>query len=531
MFILTPSRAFFCVLLLWAGVYLPGLGKLELQGEEGRRVLPGIEMLKNGNWVVPHIAGEPYLRKPPLMNWVTAVSQDLGGRNERMARLPSALGVLLFAACLVWLCSKWLGPLGGLLAGVFAISNISMMEKGRLAEIEALYMVFTGLAVLWWLTAWVRGASLWIVWPLAGLFLGLGMLTKGPLHLVFFYSIVVGVLWAGAKRGTPNSGWRGMVHPAHALALVLMLGVFALWAVPYLRMTAALDSDGVWLRQFTGRIGGEMDWSGWLRNFPRGVLNFFPWLVLLPLVWHRGAGAEMPPRMAAVFHGMRSGMVFAFFAVLIVPGSSSRFTMPLIVAPAILLAMVLTHSPGVVPSWLRQEWRRAAIIVLVLCLVGSAAVPFVAGISAVSVTIGIALVAAVSVVLARRNTFTGWIGVVMLSICGMVFATWIHVNAIMPRMQRHDELRTVGAMLNAALPHGEMLTVFRPGFEPFLYYVREPLVYAQSRDDITPTTRLVLVDEEKLERVVTRSRPVKGGPWIRIPARDDTRMIVIELEP
>ena len=91
-------RSFFFVTLVWALIYLPRLGSLEFKSEEGRRVLPAVTMIESGNYVVPQIGGEPYLRKPPLVNWLVAGSFKLFGvRNEWTARLPSVLAVLAVA--------------------------------------------------------------------------------------------------------------------------------------------------------------------------------------------------------------------------------------------------------------------------------------------------------------------------------------------------------------------------------------------------------------------------------------------------
>ena len=86
---------FAAVFLLWAGIYLPGLGTLELKGEEPRRSLPAIAMLDTGNWLVPQLNGKPYLSKPPLVNWLIAASMHVTGRrDEYAARLPSVLAML-----------------------------------------------------------------------------------------------------------------------------------------------------------------------------------------------------------------------------------------------------------------------------------------------------------------------------------------------------------------------------------------------------------------------------------------------------
>ena len=95
---MSRGPSLFLVLICWAAIYLPGLGSLELKGEEGRRILPAVTMIETGNYLVPQVGSEPYYRKPPLVNWLVAASFQLTGvRNEWTARLPSALCVLAVA--------------------------------------------------------------------------------------------------------------------------------------------------------------------------------------------------------------------------------------------------------------------------------------------------------------------------------------------------------------------------------------------------------------------------------------------------
>src|SRR5205823_14705344 len=95
---LPMSRSLLIVLAIWAAIYLPALGSLEIKGEEGRRILPAVSMLETGNYVVPRVGSESYFSKPPLINWLVAASFKLFGQsNEWTARLPSALCVLSVA--------------------------------------------------------------------------------------------------------------------------------------------------------------------------------------------------------------------------------------------------------------------------------------------------------------------------------------------------------------------------------------------------------------------------------------------------
>ena len=120
------------VLLIWAAIYLPGLGSLEIKGEEGRRILPAVTMLETGNYIVPQVGSEPYFRKPPLINWLVAASFKITGRrDEWSARIPSALAVLAVALAFVCVARGALGSTGALIAAVAWLSNLGLLEKRR----------------------------------------------------------------------------------------------------------------------------------------------------------------------------------------------------------------------------------------------------------------------------------------------------------------------------------------------------------------------------------------------------------------
>src|SRR5678816_3512208 len=109
--------AVFVVLLVWAVIYLPALGSIAIKGEEGRRILPAIGMLHTGNYIVPEVGGNPYFRKPPLVNWLVAASfRIFGVRNEWTARLPSAVAVLAVAIAFVTVARASLGPRGSIIS-------------------------------------------------------------------------------------------------------------------------------------------------------------------------------------------------------------------------------------------------------------------------------------------------------------------------------------------------------------------------------------------------------------------------------
>jgi len=318
--------------LAWAVIYLPALGSIAIKGEEGRRILPAVRMLETGNYIVPQVGSNPYYRKPPLVNWLVAASfETFGVRNEWTARLPSVVSVLAVAIAFVIVARASLTPKGSMLAALIWMTNIGIIEKGRLIEIEALYVSLCGLAIIFWLSFFLQKKSPWLIWLPASVFLGLGLLAKGPTDLVFFYGIVVAVL-AYSKH------WRLLVHPAHFVALAVMLGIAAAWAIPFVHMTTSEVAMGKWFAQYTGRLKGiDFKFFSWIQNIPRGLIYFLPWLLLFPFARFSKFHDETQRRLA---WALSWGTAVPFVAVSLVPGAVARYSMPSIVPASWLLGMI-----------------------------------------------------------------------------------------------------------------------------------------------------------------------------------------------
>jgi 4-amino-4-deoxy-L-arabinose transferase-like glycosyltransferase len=149
--------------------------------------MPAVQMLESGNCRVPYVGTEPYLRKRSLVNWIVAGSFKLFGvRNEWPACLPSALFILCVAITLVTFGSVALGRFGSMIAALCWLTNLGLMEKGRMIEIETIYVSLFAFAFIVWLIAFERNWSPWVAFTVPWTFLELGVLAKGPLHIVFF---------------------------------------------------------------------------------------------------------------------------------------------------------------------------------------------------------------------------------------------------------------------------------------------------------------------------------------------------------
>ena len=67
------------LIVLPALLLYPTLSFRLLEPDEGRYAQIPREMLARGDWVVPHLQGEPYLDKPPLLYWLVMLSYSVFG--------------------------------------------------------------------------------------------------------------------------------------------------------------------------------------------------------------------------------------------------------------------------------------------------------------------------------------------------------------------------------------------------------------------------------------------------------------------
>src|SRR3954464_15685148 len=76
------------------------------------------EMRADGDWVVPHYGGRPWLERPPLPFLLTLPVVAGAGDVPAAYRLASALAAVPCVLLLGWMASLWFGREVGLLAGL-----------------------------------------------------------------------------------------------------------------------------------------------------------------------------------------------------------------------------------------------------------------------------------------------------------------------------------------------------------------------------------------------------------------------------
>jgi 4-amino-4-deoxy-L-arabinose transferase-like glycosyltransferase len=534
---LTIFWACLIVTLIWAGIYLPALGSVQLEHEEPRRALPALHMLASGDWLVPRVGASPYLSKPPLLNWLIALSFKFsGGKSEWAVRLPSVAATLALAISAAVVGGRsWLGTEGGLLAAIFVLTNFTMIESGRLAEIEALYTSLSGIALVLWMTSWHRGLNRWRLWLSPAPFLALAMLAKGPTHLFFFYGIAVPVLVLGKDLAA-------LRHPAHWLALVLVFGGLFAWAIPSSIAIGSNHPAEVW-RVWWSQIGSRMSASPgehfhfrtWLLNWPQTLKNFLPWTLLLPLLWRReitnqlDASKDLNPRGEPLFRGARWGMVFSTVVMSLLPNGSPRYIYPLLIVPCLLLGRALTVSGGAAcPWWLAPVWKRLNLGLLGIVGAAILVVPFLTpgGLRLLLYTLmaGVLALAAILYSVWSRAPETsqshlppavsGFLQPALTTAVVAVLAMAVYSLAVVPRIDafQGNRAREVAASIRSAIPADAELWVQESIYQPFWYYLEPKVRYFQAISELPWQARYVLLPASQAAMFAK-----KGGPWHGAP--------------
>ncbi|MBE9124977.1 MULTISPECIES: ArnT family glycosyltransferase [unclassified Coleofasciculus] len=208
---------FLAALFLW-GI---SLGNVPLRDwDEGTRALIAREIYRTGNWLYPTLQGEPYLLKPPLMDWLIALSYKLGGVGEFTTRLPvaffSACGVPLLYGVGRKLFNQRLPAIFS--AGVY-LTLLPVVRHGRLAMLDGTVVTFFLLLLLCLLNA--RQDRRWAVG--IGISLGLIGFTKGIL-VILLSAIALLFLLADRQLGFSDNKNLLPIHHSSFFWLGILLG-------------------------------------------------------------------------------------------------------------------------------------------------------------------------------------------------------------------------------------------------------------------------------------------------------------------
>lgn len=334
-----PRRTGLAIFGIWLLLTLLALlGRHATAIDETRYLSAAWDMWQRGDLLVPHLNGEPYHHKPPLLFWLIHLSWLLFGVSEWAARLIPALtglaGALLAMplAAQLWPGNRRLVSLAAWL--VFSTTFWTLWTSAVMFDL--LIGVCAEIALLGLLMAWRgRGGLSWLI---AGAGLGLGILAKGP--VIFLYVLPAALLapwWMTERRPPSWRGWYGGV----VVAVVVGLAIGLSWALP----AAAAGGEDYANHLLWGQTAGRVVESFAHRRpfwwyLPLLPVLLFPWSLWPPL-W-RGVRARW---RAGWDSGERLALLSAVAALAVfslISGKQTHYLLPIFPLLALFAARALS---------------------------------------------------------------------------------------------------------------------------------------------------------------------------------------------
>ncbi|MBK6344242.1 MAG: glycosyltransferase family 39 protein [Flavobacteriales bacterium] len=193
------------IIAIAALLFIPGLGAVHLfDWDEINFAEIAREMVVSGDWLRPQMHFEAFHEKPPLFIWMQALSMKAFGVGEFAARFPNAICGIITLWLLYRIGEQLRGRIFGIAWALAYIGSILPHLYFRSGIIDPWFnlFIFLGLHAIITLAARdperdpraINARSDRYAW-IAGLFLGLAVLTKGPVG-VLVPVLVMLVYWA-----------------------------------------------------------------------------------------------------------------------------------------------------------------------------------------------------------------------------------------------------------------------------------------------------------------------------------------------
>ncbi|MDB5763750.1 MAG: hypothetical protein JWQ21_2745 [Herminiimonas sp.] len=274
--------------LVWLtafGFVLIGLGSFGiLDNNEGLYAEIPREMLASHDWrhwIIPHLNGLPYMEKPPLLYWLTALSFALFGESEWAARAVPAISSLSCVAMLLWFGRAVYRPQAGRLAALMFVSGIGVSAMSRVLMFDMLLTALLTAALMCAYRYASEGRVRFVRWSYA--FLALALLAKGFVAPALFGLIIVGFTLV-MHRPVKNS-LRAFGKWFEPRALLIFFAI----AVPWHLAASLTEPIFAWfyfinehVLRFLGQREPHDYYAGaWWYYLPRMAIYLFPWSFLL----------------------------------------------------------------------------------------------------------------------------------------------------------------------------------------------------------------------------------------------------------
>jgi 4-amino-4-deoxy-L-arabinose transferase-like glycosyltransferase len=299
-----------------------------------------LNILENHDWVVPTLAGEPFMEKPPLY-FVTAAATALAFSPllplHDGARIASLLYVAIALLCTGLAARRLFGPGHGLNAVLLLLGSLGLVQHAHEMITDTALLAGFGIAVLGLAYALERPR---LAGALLGTGVGVGFMSKGlvePAMMGLAY-VMLPLLFRE---------WRVRAYfTTAAWALLFVFPWLVVWPTALYLTDAGSFIDWFWVNNF-GRYFGFAHLGA--DSEPWYYTNTLPWFTFPagPLaLWAVVAAWRRSGRLADPGVQMTATLAVAIVAILSSASTARQlYAMPLLIPLAILASTVADRVP------------------------------------------------------------------------------------------------------------------------------------------------------------------------------------------
>jgi 4-amino-4-deoxy-L-arabinose transferase-like glycosyltransferase len=262
-----------------------------------------------------------------------------------------------------------------------------------------------------------------------------------------------------------------------------MLGIFGAWAIPFMHMVQSDKVMSKWSNQFVGRVTGEFfSFSVWITTIPRALAYFLPWLLVTPFIRFSRLPEENDRKLA---RALVWSAALPLVIISLIPGGAPRYSLPVLIPFCWLMAMVFGQDAFAPPAWLgwlkRPWWPRLGAAFVALGLV---------------------------------------VGLIVYPIMALA-------------SKQRQKVKNISDKINAVVPETETLYAVDPNYQPFFFYMRCPVNYVSSLEELPYDTHYFLVrpGNEKAARESEEWAPRHPRSILRATDYRKQTIIVFVVDP
>lgn len=277
------------VLFVWLfSIAISLMFRQSLPIDETRYLSVAWEMWERGNFLVPHINSEPYAHKPPLLFWIINLSWFLLGVSEWSARLfVSLMG--LISLLLVYPLARLLWPSDKKIAVFSSWIVLTILVWNFWSGMIMFDLLLAACSELGWigiLLVWRKGT--FAAWFITGIAIGLGVLAKGPVILIFILPVaLLAPFWLNRSRHDKNFPFWLSWYSGIVLSILVGSAIALAWALPAASAGGKAYHDAILWGQTANRMVKSFAHSRpWWWYLPLLPLLLYPWSFWLPL-WRK----------------------------------------------------------------------------------------------------------------------------------------------------------------------------------------------------------------------------------------------------